>query len=410
MSAHDESSRQEQLSALIDGELTDAEARELRARIESDPELRRVFESLRRTVDAVRGMDRLAAPVELRAGLRQHTRRTRPILRLFAGVGVGLAAAALLMIAVHFGTESQPVREKFQQATGPEAEKRGESGDDKRRSLKEPDPHGEPTEESINIMKAEAREGMAASDREKEEKIVRDTRPQPGAPAAPAESEVRAALDLEEAMEKRAVLRERIAAGGLLSSGIERSGYLAELSELEGEQLALHFATLESRGRRGFAPTPVPGKGAKKKSKTFAKVPVAAEAQVEGRHEAMLMRKILRSAFPEEDGGEGASKDSGGLQIGGRATEIYVDLDLTPRELTQVHAWLDLLKDAHRTEASSAGANGERARSRGGTKGGAGPATIEPTRSGQEPLKRRVRIRLFFTPQPAPEPAATDDR
>ena len=121
------------------------------------------------------------------------------------------------------------------------------------------------------------------------------------------------------------------------------------------------------------------------------------------------MRKILKRAFPEPDAPEGLATGSG-PQLGGKATELYVDLDLTPNELTQVHAWLNLLGDARRADGSEVGAAGESARSRGGAKGGVRPSAPEPRRQGEEPAKRRVRIRLLFDPQPAPEPEAKDGR
>jgi hypothetical protein len=412
VSANDESSLHELLSALLDNELPEAEARELRARIESDPGLRAEYESLQRTVQAVRGMERASAPPELRAGVRRRTRRPRPILRLFAGVGAGLAAAAVLMVAVQFATDSKPDQDRFQEAKGPEAGKREAAGEDQRADSKDRETADrvEPAAEARPVLKTEVSKGLDPGGLKEGEELARGQRPQPSAPAEAAESEAKSVSRLSEAIATRPGLRERVDEGGLLVSGVERSAYLAELSALDSGRLATHFAGLEKRGRRGFAPTPA-SEPAKKKTRAkelAQEVPVAATVVAGGRQEAMLMRKILRRAFPEPEATEGGGAKGSGPRLGGRATELYVDLDLTPNELTQVHAWLNLLNDALRAdrgEASSASA-----RARGAVKGGVRPSAPEPRREGEEPAKRRVRIRLSYEPQPAPEPEAKGGR
>ena len=103
----------EQLSAYLDGELSAAESAEIERLVATDPEARELLDALRRTVESVRELPRLAAPDQLFNGLTDRIERAQllngvPEATDVAGGGRwsrwGLvASAAVVVLAVGGG-------------------------------------------------------------------------------------------------------------------------------------------------------------------------------------------------------------------------------------------------------------------------------------------------------------------
>lgn len=87
------------LTAYLDGELTAAEARILRAHIAECAECRAEIELLRRSYDALACLDEVSVPETLAPGVKARVRRRRSVRPVFAFVGLA-AAMALVVFAL----------------------------------------------------------------------------------------------------------------------------------------------------------------------------------------------------------------------------------------------------------------------------------------------------------------------
>ncbi len=102
----------DELSAMLDGELSPERADELRRRIETDPEVAREYESLQRTIDVVRGLPRASAPADLRArlasSLLDERATTSPLPKILSWRPLALAASALVAVGLGLWTMKEP--------------------------------------------------------------------------------------------------------------------------------------------------------------------------------------------------------------------------------------------------------------------------------------------------------------
>ncbi|MBW2253976.1 MAG: zf-HC2 domain-containing protein, partial [Deltaproteobacteria bacterium] len=107
----------EQLSAYLDGELTDTERAELEQQIAGDPVLREELQELEQAVDFLRTHGPVQAPLAFQSGVLQAVKHEpmpgtwwrwirRPFGLPVEGLAVALAAALVLLIALPFGTNT----------------------------------------------------------------------------------------------------------------------------------------------------------------------------------------------------------------------------------------------------------------------------------------------------------------
>ena len=97
------------LCSYIDGELDSASAAAVRAALETDDNLRREYDDLRKTAELVRALPKVSAPPEILAGITANAEReqllgiTGPSPKRRTGLYWGLSVAASLLIGVGLG-------------------------------------------------------------------------------------------------------------------------------------------------------------------------------------------------------------------------------------------------------------------------------------------------------------------
>ncbi len=195
----------EQISALLDDKLPQAEAARLRVRIVSDPELAAIYMQLTQTRSLLRKLPARRAPRNFTltpqmAGVKAPTPRSFPVFRLasvfaslllvltFAANGLGQLAANAPAAAPVYGMGGGPMTESMEAPAAPEPRPQsGGGGDVEIPALTAPSDTSEdaaaPTEEAMRSLAAEptqAAEEMPAA------KMGREETQAQGAPESPA--------------------------------------------------------------------------------------------------------------------------------------------------------------------------------------------------------------------------------
>jgi len=393
----DRDALREELSALIDGALPAARRRELEQLLERDEELRRDYEELRRAVHFVRSLPLLPAPAELRRRLRAVRPRGR-LLRISPWWTLAAAAAGVLLAVLLHGpagvtTErdadrtleaardketsdgSSPagsgvavdgLRQRAQgakeEAAAPAdagrsledagegaarrqaAEAAGKSGDEARAEALDRSgagglvPGGEPRAPAAERGEPESEDGPSALEEQTE------------TPSAPAQEAGKAARgkaqpefgNAQPTAEAKVDWAGRVLAGERPETRLDRALYLQELEHLDPADLRDHFARLAQRGRRGNQPTPPPPPSEPTRLReSRAEPPLAGDLRLKDRFEAMRTRELLLRVYPRPP--HEPARDGAAARLGATEDSVAVDLQLSPRELTGVLAWFDVL-------------------------------------------------------------------
>ena len=402
----------ERISALIDGELSAGEADELRARIDRDPGLRDEYESIRRTIEVVRGLRKAKAPPELRGLLRHAPPPRANRLRPWA-IGTTLAAAAALLLVVVLDrgsapspgggfrearTDEDPAGERIARPRAEAARESKSVADDGAvptavagtRATGAGKARGQPQEGGV--LDQEESESLSRKLEAKETRLAEESRrvaPRPPA-SAPAGEASRDSGRPQRAARKDPLLA-KVESGAPLASRQERSVYFGLLERMGDEDLRAHFKVFLARGRNGFAPTPPRSLSERREA------PVAAEGTILHRSEAMRVRALLMRGFPLDRGAERRRKrKEAGATLAANEKELFFDVDATPDDLTQILAWLDSVDDSRLGDAvklkkapGGAGSSGEKS-------GGIAGAGVERSATPGKRDGRRMRVVLRF--------------
>ncbi|MHC4931286.1 MAG: anti-sigma factor family protein [Planctomycetota bacterium] len=421
MSAPDETLHEE-LGALLDGALAPEREAELRRRIESDPDLRREFEALRRTVEAVRGLERQPVPSELRAGvLSAMERRSRPARVLRWQGPVAAAAAVLLGVVLILGERGEGDRTEIAKA------ERGAEVGDRIAERTEPESDVErrtaqPAEESIRLQppvpsrteKPEAeREGMDAlraleekagrkSEWDQSELRAREAKPA-GEPVRQKGADVPPRVRSPSLGATAEVAKDEPAAGpaGKLTAKEaarrDTRSYLQTLATLKPVELRAHLAGLERKHEPGEARFSVALRDRKNGTETLS---VTVASMEEARLVGEILQRVYRPkssvakakrAKADDDAGSAAR---GATVMGALRNEINFQLDATRVEQAQIQALLR--KVAFAPPADSEEKLERPARS--------APTARTPASVGGS--RQRIRVRLLYPPTPRVTPAA----
>jgi len=301
----------EELSALLDGALPEQRARELRERIAKDPELRRAYEELERTVEAVRSLPRSRAPAELRARIRGSLNERRTGARLFRLPALAVAATVLVAagLAFYLGRETKV---RHESAEGPVPARR--AGD------------------AVEVGKQQVEEQGAAAERaqvrlKKDEKSLgaRDD-------GAGAETKLGAPKDAAKRgaprAEKEADLLGAVARSREIAAA-DRKAYLRDVVALGPEKAAAHLKTLfpdspEARGETDAA--------FRQRSPA-----VLATIQLEDREEASLVKRILDAAPRPAASAAALAVEQD------EKDQVTAEVQGTPEDLRRIGLWLALL-------------------------------------------------------------------
>ncbi len=349
---------QEELSALLDGALPGKRATELRERIAKDAELRRAYEELERTVEAVRSLPRSRAPAELRARIRGSLGERRTGARLFRLPALAAAATVLLAAGLFFlSRPAPPVRHEA--AEGPRP--------------------AQPAGDVLELGKQQAAEAPAAA---AERSQLKEDARKLGARDDAAGVETQSATPKDAA--KRGVGRAKAEAdllGAVAASreiaAADRKAYLREVLALGADKAGAHLRALfpDSPAARGESDVAF--------EQRDATLPVLATIRLEDREEANLVKRILDAPRPAEQAAalavEQEAKDEMSAEVLG-----------TPEDLRRIGLWLELL-DLSRPAASKPKVE----------------VFEEAKREEKAPPKVRtalVRLRFAKPPEPEPQP------
>ncbi|MHC4957363.1 MAG: anti-sigma factor family protein [Planctomycetota bacterium] len=373
--------------ALLDGELPEQEAAELRARIEADADLRREFERRRKLVEAVRGLPVEPAPPELAerldAALAGGTSGGGNVLR---GWWAPMAVAAALLVAVFVwpgGSSEQPLPTEARQTE--KAGKTGKTG----KAEKEPDELGSAGLKTFGAESETAadaddsagalKEGLAT--RRSGRKGGKKDKRQPEVPQA----EQKKAIPSPERL-----IAETVAGEPLY--GERLPAYLRELGKLERAKLARH---IESFGVLARPAPAAPAPAAKERKAAAVPAPPVVKLAFASDTEAKQVAALLRRAYPAEarrakaraEAEAGAAGSGYSATISGaKGGLVAVEIEATKPQLDRIRTWLDRMSPRWRVQHANkmvrVGATGLPA------------AAVKP---------QRWRLELTFPPKPKPK-------
>ena len=369
MSGLDDDNLRADLNALLDGALSEERVAELLALIESDADVRREYEALRRVVEAVRGLPREHAPAQLRQRLRSVTaaRRPAPILRW----AMPLAAAAAVLVAVMLATRKEPVEDLPDQAradkdtvaepgllAGKETAKKSNVARDDdalEETAKEDAP---PTDADAGDEEEAGRPTEMDDGSKKSEARPRKRMPKggKGKPAAEAKTIKDAEKPEKEGKDPVAVVQ----AGAPIGTSADLKAYLRELSGHKGAAIVKHIASFGVSANSGAREL----RKARQKAKGgSARSGAALSTRLANKEEARLVSDVLKRAFPLMPvGTKKRSSGVGGAGGGGEASapsptatvenreqaKLILQVRVTPLQARTLRSWLDRLSVAMR--------------------------------------------------------------
>lgn len=383
----------EELGALLDGALPAERADALRRRIETDAELRREFEELKRTVAAVHGLPRERAPADLRARLRGELAEPRGggrlvVLRRWAAV----AAAALVVVAgAVLALRPGPARQEAEEAKGRSAVV-ADREDDEAAGEPAPEPAAAPRKESRKAREKSAARLEEARDGESD--------------ALEAAEEVVRRLD-EAKVGKRARQQPGTAKGVDVVLAFEQAGklaandqaaYLAQLNRLPRPKVQEHiFALVPENGSRfGSYFQPM----AEARAGRVQETPQL-DLSVVSREAALQMHGLLTTKLPSATvvPAEPAPADAK------QQAYFFLTIEDTPGNLGRYVAWLEkarfLAQRPAAAEAKVAKPRGGPEKDNAGADAGGGAGAKAAGAEVKE--KRQVRIRIQY-PEERPRP------
>lgn len=403
----------EELNALVDGELEEARADELRARIETDDELRAEFDRLRRVADLVRGLP--SARANLAGDVMARLPSRGRLLRPWPWIGGLAAAAAAVLVGVVMLREDEPRPEQWTEAKElvPEPKRSiPDQPDDKRtgRGALREDEVAHAAEEAAPAGAKEEAPGGAKVlrlDSQKPAKGAREPRDEAVSEAeaddegvkspAPARREEMEKADaprapMEEARRGAArppTLLERVEKKGTPLTAAERDAYLRLVRGLDAKALQAHFARVGD-GRV------LPASRTKAKARA-AEPAYTFELTAASAEQALALRRTLARAYRSE--GTAVKKVAPtAVQAETRDPKggvLQYSWDATPAQLGTLVVWLERL-----------GLAGDAAA------GGVRPARLRITGDYEEKAKDAppipVRVRIRYGSAPA-GPSRSDD-
>jgi hypothetical protein len=400
----------EELNALVDGELAEERATELRARLESDGELRAEFDRLRRVADLVKALP------PARANLVEDVMASLPprghVLRPWAWLGGLAAAAAAVIVSVALWEREPPPPTGWTEAKGPRpAERDAEEPKAEASKAEEPKAKEEAKEEALvarleetnraaperklgakgaresardrgaavpaGVDKEEADDAASVPATIRKEPSERDLPPpQPGGPAgfAAGTSEI----DLLARVEKK----------GVHLTPAERDLYLKRIGKLDNEALAAHLARVGA----GRTLSQRPAKTKARAARAGCDFDVVASDAAE----AAAVRLALARAFRTEGA---AAKKVGPSAVQAEARDatggvLQYDWQATPEQAGSLATWLERI--------------GLLAPARGGVEPGRVNITGEFAEKAKDAAALPVRVRIRYRATTAADPRSDD--
>ena len=372
------------LHALLDGELDPAREVEVRDRIDGDPELRAEFDSLRRTVESVRGLSPIPAPADLMARISGKTTAARPagglapILRWF--VPVAAVAAAVLVAVVVTNRSDGPVSTQLpDEARVEDLEERDKDdlvGENELTPRSRPEGGvvaGKKTGRSRDSLTRGMEKGLADADRadlKEEKRAEAEGRKPAGGKAAgsagPAKAARKSRKDVPKGFAAPADSAEVLRAAVKGAPVAKRfDDYLGALGGLERARLRKHIESFgvlgASSGRRAKPGGPQPGAGvaagdADPSTPSATKVPNRADCRLANQPEAQRVAALLQRAYPvtdrkkkiaDSDAPRGASTMTSKDRRDGA---MVLWIEATPRQFKKIRSWLQRVSQEQRGE------------------------------------------------------------
>ena len=347
MSDRDDRSLRDDLHALLDGELDSAREAEVRRRLGADPGLQREFDSLKRTVGAVRRLPGIPAPADLGDRIRARTTDAAarpggglaPILRRFFPMAA--LAAAILVAVVVTNRPDNPEPERLpDEAVVPKRQAPEVVLDEEFRAAKERAARPRPADGGGALeKKAAGRRGRLVPSLDKDQAAP------PGALAeAPGKRRASSPKGFAAPADSTGLLRAAAKGDPI---GKRFGAYLGALGGLERARLR---GQIESFGVLGPSGAPRGGKSSRGSSSGI-------EARLASRAEAQEVAALLRRAYPvAERKKEIAESDAA---AGGSSTAMFSDskrgtmvlrIEATPGQFRKIESWLQRISPARRGE------------------------------------------------------------
>jgi len=360
------------LHALLDGELDPAREVEVRDRIDRDPELRAEFDSLRRTVESVRGLPPIPARADLMARVSGKTIAARPagglapILRWF--VPVAAVAAAVLVAVVVTNRSQGPVSSQLPNEA--RVEERPALVEDDSIGENELTPRSQPeggvvvekkTGRSRDALTRGMEKEQADADRAdlKEEKRAEAEGRKPAGGKAARKSRKDVRKGFAAPADSAEVLRAAVKGAPV---GKRFDDYLGALGGLERARLRKHIESFgvlgASGGRRAKPAVPRPGVGgaAGDAAPSAKKVSKRADCRLANQPEAQRVAALLQRAYPvaerkkkiaESAAPRGASTMTSRDRSDGT---IILWIEATPQQFKKIRSWLQRVSQEQRGE------------------------------------------------------------
>jgi len=306
----------EELNALLDGELPEGRAAELRRRIEAEPDLAAEYDRLRRVASLVRGLP--AARADLAGDVMARLPARGRVHRPWGWMGALAAAAAAVMATVALWPDEPAPRESWTEAS--EERPAGADAPAEKKSVEKP--------VGKRIGKAE---GESAVGLLEETEAARDVRKEAdeseAPPRAPESAKLRGAA-------KHADLMQRVEKKGKPLTPEERDLYLRRVASLTRDELRAHFARV---GDGRALPTPRP-----KGDASAEDAEIEFDLRVASAEQAAALRRTLSRAY--RAAGTAKSVAPTGVQAeardqNGGSTEYR--WDATPEQLGALVIWLE---------------------------------------------------------------------
>ena len=337
----------EELNALVDGELAEERAAELRAQLDTDAALQAEFDRMRRVADLVRSlpMERANVADEVMARLP----RARGIVhRPWAWGGALAAAAAAVVLGVTLWHE-QPPPERYTEAREPKSEEL-ERKPERAASEKKGQKKGlaalreEPVDRRQSVKRLETTDAVGRDKAERAEEEFDDEAEAKGSPR-PDESRARRAVTT-----RGGNLLQRVESKGAVLNPAQRTMYLRMLAGLTDQNLGAHLQRV-SRGSTLPRPPAGPTAGStfssKEKARKKSEPAWSFDLTVANAEEATAVRKTLERAFrpqmpiKKQDAGKVRPNAVSSQSLDKSGGVLRYDWIATPQQAGMLVVWLD---------------------------------------------------------------------